>query len=124
MIMIVYQQLLDDVACFWILWNQFLKASSFLFRKVEFHVTCDLLKLVKQFFVGRADHIMYFVNLVELIGAWKERSQSQNLKEDAADSPVIHLMVVVSIRQEALRWPVPSRGDVLSERWLRINSST
>jgi len=37
-------------------------------------VACHFLKLIKQLFVGRANYIVNFVNLVEFVGAWKERS--------------------------------------------------
>ena len=66
---------------------------------------------------------MNFVHLIKLIGARKQRCERQNLKKDATNPPVVHLVIVVTVSQQALRRPVPSCRNVLCERWLRINSS-
>ena len=50
---------------------------------------------------------MNFVDLVELIVAWKDREETYDLKEDTSYSPVVHLMIIVAICKETFRWPVP-----------------
>ena len=61
---------------------------------------------------------MNFVHLVQLVIAWEEGEQRENLKVYAADAPVVHLVIVVAIGQQALRRPVPASADVFSEGWL------
>ena len=65
---------------------------------------------------------MNLMNLVQLIGSWKQRRKSENFKEYTTDTPVVHLMIVVAISQEALRWSVPSRGDILCEWRLGVDT--
>lgn len=67
---------------------------------------------------------MDFVDLVHFIIAWEQGEKRQHFKKDAADAPVIHLMVVVTICHQALGWSVPTSTDILSERWLRVDTST
>ncbi len=67
---------------------------------------------------------MYLVNLIELVVTRENRKEGQDLKVDATYPPVVHFVIVVAISQKALWWPVPPGADVLSERWLRVNSST
>lgn len=67
---------------------------------------------------------MYLVNLIKLVIARKNRKECQDLKVDAAYSPVVHFVIVVAIGQKTLWWPIPPRADVLSEGRLRVNSST
>lgn len=63
------------------------------------------------------------MNLVEFIVTRKEWAQGQDFKKDAADSPVVHFVIVVAIGKEALRGPVPARADVFCERRLRVDST-
>ena len=73
---------------------------------------------------GRTQNIVNFVHLVKFVIAWKQRKQGQYFKVDTADTPIIHLMIVVAVCQETFRWPVPSRADILCEGRLRIDPST
>lgn len=82
-----------------------------------------LLELLQQRVRRRAKDVMNFVNLIELVVAREQRAQSKHLEEDAADSPVVHLVVVVAVSQQALRRPVPPGRDVLCERRLRVDSA-
>jgi hypothetical protein len=66
---------------------------------------------------------MNFMYLIKLVISREERKEREDLKEDTADAPVVHLMIIVAIREQALRRPVPSRGDVLSERGLAVHAS-
>lgn len=59
---------------------------------------------------------MHPADLIQLVGPWKERVQAGDLEENAARAPLVHFWAVVAVRQEALRGPVPSRGDVLCVR--------
>ena len=58
-----------------------------------------LLELRKKLFGGGAEDIMNFVNLVQLIVAREQREKSKDLEVDAADTPVVHLVVVVAVCQ-------------------------
>lgn len=82
------------------------------------------MELGEELFRGRAKYVMDFVDLVEFIVAWEEGKQGENFKVDAANPPVVHLMVVVAVSEETLGWPVPPRADILSEGWLRVDAST
>ena len=64
---------------------------------------------------------MDLVHLIELIGAWEERLEGQDLVKDAAYTPVIHLVVIIPVGQEALGRPVPPRADVLGKGWLAVD---
>lgn len=57
-------------------------------------------------------------------GTGRHVSSPQDLKEDAAGAPDVHLLGVVAVGQEALRRPVPTRGDVLSVRRLGVHTAT
>lgn len=107
MIVVVYQKFLDDITSLWVLWNQFLKSRSFLLWKVEFHVACNFLELVEELFIWSSDNVMNFVYLVKLISSWEKRSQRQYFKEYTSNSPVVHLVIIVAICQQAFRWSIP-----------------
>ena len=66
---------------------------------------------------------MNLMHLVKFVVSREEGKQGQYFKVDATDSPVVHLVVVVSIGQETLWWSVPTGRDVLCEGRLRVNSS-
>jgi hypothetical protein len=58
------------------------------------------------------------VHLIKLVVPGEEREKGEDLEEDASNAPVVHLVVVVPISQEALRRPIPPSGDVLRKRRL------
>ena len=66
---------------------------------------------------------MNLVNLIKFVISWKQREQSKHFEVHTADPPVVHLVIVVAVRQQALRWPVPPGRNVLREGWLRIYAS-
>lgn len=106
-IVVVNQKFSYDIARFWILRNQLRQASALLLWKVELHVARHLLKLVQKLLLRRSNNIMNFVDLVEFVGTREERRECQNFKEDTADAPVVHLVIVVSISQQTLRRSIP-----------------
>jgi hypothetical protein len=55
---------------------------------------------------------------------WEEREEADDLEEDAADAPHVHLVRVVAVREQALGRAVPARGDVLRVRLLRVDAAT
>ena len=61
---------------------------------------------------------MYLVHLVELVVARKEREEGKDFEVDTSHSPVVHLVIIVAIREQALGRPVPASRDVLCERRL------
>lgn len=97
MVVIVNEKLRDNVARFRVLRYHFREARALLYREVKLHVTCDLLKLIEQLLLRRAQYVVNLVHLVELISAWEQRRQSQHLVEDAADAPIVHLVIVVAV---------------------------
>ena len=102
--------------------NELCDAGALLPREVELHVRGDPLELFKQFWCWSAKYVVNFVNLVKLIVAWKERKECQYFKVDASNAPIVHLVIVVAISEQALGRPVPPRRDVLRERWLRVDT--
>jgi hypothetical protein len=54
------------------------------------------------------EYIVNFMNLVKFIIAWKEREETEHLKEDTANAPVVHFVIVVTVSEETLRRTVPS----------------
>ena len=63
------------------------------------------------------------MDLIEFVVAREQREQGQDFKVNAADSPVVHLMIVVAISQEALRRSVPPRADILCKWRLRVDAT-
>lgn len=66
---------------------------------------------------------MDLVNLVKLIVAWEQGEEGQDFEVDAADTPVVHLLVVVAVSEQALWGSVPPSGDVLREWGLGVDST-
>jgi len=54
------------------------------------------------------------MDLVQLVFTWKQRLFSDEFEEYTSEPPDVHLLVVVAISHQALRSPVPPRGDVVS----------
>lgn len=65
---------------------------------------------------------MYFVDLVELVVTGEQRKQRKNLEENAADSPDVHLVAVVTIGHQALGRTIPARRDILGKRRLTVQT--
>ena len=124
MIMVIDQKLCNDVTSIWVLRHHLWKTRTFLVGEVKLHMTCHLLELIEQFSIWSSNYIVDFMNLIKLIGTWKKRSQSKYLEENTADAPVVHLVVIVTIGQEALRWPIPPCRNILSKWRFRIDAST
>jgi len=82
-----------------------------------------LLKFIKQLLRWCAKNIVYFMNLVQLVVPWEQREQGQNLKEYTSYAPVVHLVVIVAICEEAFRRSVPSCRYVFCEGWLGVDTS-
>lgn len=66
---------------------------------------------------------MNLMNLIKFVISWKQREQSKDFEVYTSDTPVVHLVIVVAVRQQTLRWPVPPGRNVLCEGWLRVYSS-
>ena len=66
---------------------------------------------------------MDLMNLVKFVVAGEEGEEGEHLEEDAADSPVVHLVVVVTVSQQAFRRPIPPSRYIFCEGSLRIDSS-
>ena len=87
------------------------KLNSICDACLSFRVTVSLqfllLKFVEDFLRWCSKNVMNFVDLVQLIVAWKDREETYDLKEDTSYSPVVHLMIIVAICKQTFRWPVP-----------------
>lgn len=66
---------------------------------------------------------MDFMHLIELVVPREKWTERKHFKENAPNAPVVHLVIIVPIGQQALRRPVPASGDVFSERRLRVNAA-
>ncbi len=88
-------------------------ACAFLRGEVQRDLPWVALELLQDSLAGYAEDVMYFVNLVELVVTWEEREQTQNFEEHAAHPPYVHLVVIVAVREEALRRAVPPSRDIL-----------
>lgn len=84
---------------------------------------CVLLKLLQQSVFGCTNYIVDLVYLVKFIVAWKERVQRYNFKQNAAYSPDVHFVAVVTVRQQTFRSTIPPRRNVLSVGLFTINAS-
>lgn len=62
---------------------------------------------------GRSEDVVDAVYLVEFVLARKERFFGDEFEQNAAESPNIHLLIIVTVRHEALRGSVPARGYVI-----------
>ena len=67
---------------------------------------------------------MDLVHLVKLIVSWEQGEQRNNLEHDAAHAPQIHLVSIVTVRQQTLGRTVPSGRDILCVRLLRVDATT
>ena len=84
---------------------------------------CLLLELLEDGVARSAQDVMNFVDLVEFVIPGEEWEEGQDFKVDAADSPVVHLVIIVAVREKAFRWPVPSGRDVFCEGRLRVDTT-
>ena len=66
---------------------------------------------------------MNLVHLVDLIVAGEEREQRDNLEEDAANAPQVHLVTVIAVRKEALGSTIPTSRNVLRVWLFRIDAA-
>lgn len=58
-------------------------------------------------------NIVYPVDLVQFVLAWKQGLLGDQFEQDAAETPNVHLLIIIAICHETLRCSVPSRGDVV-----------
>ena len=68
-----------------------------------------LLEGVEDLLRRRPKNVVYFVNLVQLVIAWKQREKGEDLEEDATDTPYVHLVAIVAICHQAFGRSVPPR---------------
>jgi hypothetical protein len=64
------------------------------------------------------------VHLIQFIVTWEQGEEREDFKIDAADSPIVHLMIVIAISEQTLRRSVPPCADILCERRLRVDTPT
>jgi hypothetical protein len=79
------------------------------------------LELLEKVLRRSAEHVVDLLDLVELVRTREERKETEDLEPNAASTPEVHLVGVISVRQEALRSAIPARGDVLGVRLFRVD---
>ena len=62
---------------------------------------------------GSTQNVVDAVNLIELILAGEEGFFGDELKQDAAETPDVHFLVVVAVGHQALGGSVPTSRDVI-----------
>ena len=123
-IRIVHEQFLNEILYLGArVRNQFDYASALDRREVELHMRRILLEVVEEALVGRAQNVVNLVHLVDLIVAGEEREQRDNLEEDAANAPQVHLVTVIAVREEALGSTIPTSRNVLRVWLFRIDAA-
>ena len=70
-------------------------------------------KPLEQFLSRGAENAVNLVDLVQLVCAWEQREQTDYFEEHAADTPDVHLIVVVTVCQQTFRRSIPACRDVL-----------
>jgi hypothetical protein len=65
--------------------------------------------VIKEFLIGRAHNIVNLIDLIELIVAWEERKEREDLKKYATGPPNIHLVPIIAVSKQTLRGSVPPR---------------
>lgn len=81
-------------------------------------------KPLKQFLSRGAKNAVDLVDLVQLIRPWKQWEEANYFEEYAADTPDVHLVVIVTVCQQTLWRSVPARRDILSVGLLAIDAAT
>ena len=96
------------------MWDQMSDASSSPVWEVEFDMGILIpFEPLENVLLRSAENVMDLVDLVEFVLAREEWEEAQDFEEDAANSPHIHLVVVVALGQQTLRRPVPPGRDIL-----------
>lgn len=106
------------------MWNQLCNSGTFGRRKVEVDVSRMFPKPLEQFLSRGAENAVNLVDLVQLIRAWEEWKETNYFEEYAADTPDIHLIVVITVCEQAFRCTIPARRDVLSIGLFAIDAAT
>ena len=57
------------------------------------------MELGQEFSIGCTEDVMNFVHLIKFVVAWEQREEGKYFEVDTADTPVVHLVVVVSVGQ-------------------------
>ena len=58
---------------------------------------CIFLKVIEQRFVGTAQDIVDFMNLIDFVVTGEQRKQRDDFEQDAANTPEVHLVTIVAI---------------------------
>ena len=87
------------------------------------HMAGMSLELVEKCLFRRAEYVMYLVHLVELVITGEEWEKRDDFEHNTTDTPQVHLVTVVSIGQETFGCTIPTRGDVLCIRLLRVDTT-
>mmetsp|Transcript_41067 Transcript_41067/g.67535 ORF Transcript_41067/g.67535 Transcript_41067/m.67535 type:complete len:463 (+) Transcript_41067:607-1995(+) len=92
--------------------HHLLQILAFLFRLFQ-HPLQGLLIVDPTDIGGRAHHRKYLVQLIEVVGARKQRTPQHHLRENAAHAPNVHLLVVATAAAHHLGRAIPARTHIL-----------
>ena len=97
-IWIVYQQFSNQIFdLFTRVRNQFHNSCTFGLSKIQFHVSCKLLELLKQLWVWRSKDVVNFVDLIKFVIAREQWKQRNNFKQNTAYPPQVHFVAIIAI---------------------------
>ena len=82
-----------------------------------------LLELGQSLGRWRAEDVVDFCDLVELVGTGEQGVERQHLEEHAAHAPHVHLVVVKPVGEQTLGRAVPACRDVLGVWLLRVDAA-
>ena len=104
--------------------NHFGKAFPLLLWKIDLHMRGVFPEEIEDLLAGSTNDVVNLVDLIEFVITWEQWAKRQDLVHDAADAPDVHFVAVVAVCQEALRSPVPTRGDVFGQRLILVQPPT
>ena len=85
---------------------------------------CVLLKFFDELCRRRAEYIVNLMDLIKFVVAGEEREQRQNFEEDAADTPDVHFVAIVTVCHEAFWRSIPSGRNVFCQWRFTVEAST
>ena len=96
------------------MWYHPVNASPFHCLEIDLHMGSLIFERIQYILLGCPNDRMDLVDLVKLIFPWEKGTECEDLKEDAPDSPKVHLKIVITVSEKTLRRTVPSSRYIFS----------
>ena len=77
--------------------NKMIETFAFFLGEINFHVGRMFAEVLHDFFRRGTDSLMDLVDLIKFVISREKRTEWQNLKHNAADSPDVHFVRVITI---------------------------